>query len=148
LARPFREALRAAAAGFAYAVRTQRNLRVQLALAALVFLVGALLELGPVEVAVVVGLGGLVVAAELVNTSIEALVDLVAPDHRAHAGVVKDVAAAAVLVCAFGAAAGGAAVLGPALLVRLGLSNRWPTPAVLAGAAVACAALLVRLRGR
>jgi diacylglycerol kinase len=148
LARPFREALRAAGAGLAYAVRTQRNLRVQLAIAALVFLVGVLLGLGPVEVAVVVGLGGLVVAAELVNTSIEALVDLVAPDHRARAGVVKDVAAAAVLVCALAAAAGGAAVLGPPLLLRLGLPSRWPTPAVLAGAALVCAVLLVRLRGR
>ncbi len=147
MARPFREALRAAAAGFTYAVRTQRNLRVQLAVAALVFLGGVPLGLDPVSVAVVVGLGGLVVAAELVNTSIEALVDLVAPEYRPAARTVKDVAAAAVLVCTLSAVAGGVAVLGPPLLLRLGLPSRWPTPAVLAGAALVCAVLLVRLRG-
>lgn len=146
MVRPFREALRAAGAGFAHAVRTQRNLRVQLAIAALVFLVGVGVGLGPVEAAVVVGLGGLVIAAELVNTSIEALVDLLAPEYRVAAGTVKDVAAAAVLVCALTAAAGGAAVLGPPLLLRLGLSTSWPAPAVLAGAAFVCAALLLRRR--
>lgn len=43
---------------------------------------------------------GLVLVAELLNTAIELLVDLVSPGYNAQAGKVKDVAAGAVLVAA------------------------------------------------
>jgi len=44
---------------------------------------------------------GLVLVAELLNTAIELLVDLVSPDFNPKAGKVKDVAAGAVIVAAF-----------------------------------------------
>jgi len=43
---------------------------------------------------------GLVLVAELLNTAIEILVDLVSPDFNVQAGKVKDVAAGAVVVAA------------------------------------------------
>jgi len=43
---------------------------------------------------------GLVLVAELLNTAIELLVDLVSPEFNVQAGKVKDVAAGAVLVAA------------------------------------------------
>ncbi len=42
----------------------------------------------------------LVWAAELLNTALEKLTDLVSPEHHPAAGAVKDLAAGAVLVCA------------------------------------------------
>ncbi len=53
--------------------------------------------------------------------------------------MVKDVAAAAVLVTALTAAAGGALVLGPVLLARLRLSTGWVVPAVLGALVLATA---------
>jgi diacylglycerol kinase (ATP) len=47
---------------------------------------------------------GTVIAAELFNTAIEKLVDLVSPERHPVAGQVKDIAAGAVLICAVAAA--------------------------------------------
>ena len=53
----------------------------------------------------------LVVVAELLNSAIESVVDLVSPDDHPLAKRAKDVAAAAVLVAAAGAVAAGVSVL-------------------------------------
>ncbi len=55
----------------------------------------------------------LVFSAEALNTSIEALTDLVSPEHHPLAGKAKDVAAAAVLILAIGAAAVGLIIFLP-----------------------------------
>ena len=57
----------------------------------------------------------LVLALELVNTAVEAVVDLVSPKPHPLAGVAKDAAAAAVLLASLGAVVVGLAVLGPPL---------------------------------
>ena len=58
---------------------------------------------------------GMVVAAELFNTAIERLVDLVSPERHPIAGQVKDIAAGAVLVCAVAAAIIGGIIFIPYL---------------------------------
>jgi diacylglycerol kinase len=52
-------------------------------------------------------------AAELVNTAIETLTNLVSPDFHPLAGKAKDVAAGAVLLAGFGAVVVGSCVFGP-----------------------------------
>lgn len=105
-------------AGLAAAWRTQRNLRVHAAVAVVVVVAGALLRLPAWAWAVVALAIALVVAAELANTALEALVDLVSPVEHPLAKRVKDVAAASVLVTALGAAAAGIAVLAAVLRSR------------------------------
>ncbi len=63
----------------------------------------------------------LVLAAEAFNTAIEFLTDLVSPDFHPLAGKAKDTAAAAVLICAIGAAIVGLIILGPYLVNALSL---------------------------
>lgn len=58
---------------------------------------------------------GLVVSAELFNTAIERLVNLVSPQRHPLAGQVKDIAAGAVLVCALAAIAVGLIIFVPYL---------------------------------
>ena len=58
---------------------------------------------------------GMVTAAELFNTAIERLVDLVSPRRHPLAGQVKDIAAGAVLVCALAAIAVGLIIFVPYL---------------------------------
>jgi diacylglycerol kinase (ATP) len=57
----------------------------------------------------------LVLGLELINSAVEATVDLITPDFHPLARVAKDLAAAAVLMASFGAAVIGLITLGPAL---------------------------------
>ena len=58
-------------------------------------------------------------AVELLNSALEALTDLVSPEHHPLAGQAKDLAAGAVLVTAIGAVVVGLLILGPPLWVRI-----------------------------
>lgn len=103
--------------GVAWALREQQNLRIELALGALALVAALLLRapLAPVLLA-----AGLVLSLELVNTALEALIDLVSPAHHELAKRAKDCAAAAVLLAALTAALVGVVTLGPPLLHLLG----------------------------
>ena len=115
LSRSFRHAF----AGLAYAVRTQPNICIHLLAAAGVILIALWLKLSLVELGLLVLTIGLVLVAELVNTAIEALVDLVSPEPHPKAKVVKDVSAGAVVVAAIVSVAIGILILGPPLLNRV-----------------------------
>jgi undecaprenol kinase len=72
---------------------------------------GLVLRLAPLGWGIVALAVGLVVAAELFNSALEAAVDLASPQDHPLAKRAKDVAAAGVLVAALAAAAAGVAVL-------------------------------------
>ena len=84
--------------GVVYALRTQRNMRIHVG-AAIAALVAALLfgveRLGLVAIVFVIAL---VFVTELVNTAIEATVDIATEQYEPLAKIAKDVAAGAVLV--------------------------------------------------
>ncbi len=61
----------------------------------------------------------LVMVLEVVNTAIEAVVDLVTEEFHPLAKIAKDCAAGAVLIAAFSSVIIGLAVFGPPLLVKL-----------------------------
>ncbi len=86
--------------GVVYALRTQRNMRIHVA-AALVTLVGTVaLRVSAIGLAAVIFAISLVFVTELVNTAIEAAVDLSVQSYDPLAKVAKDVAAGAVLIAA------------------------------------------------
>jgi len=107
--------------GLAYAWRTQRNIRIQFAIAVLIASVGIWLRVGALAWALLITAMALVLAAELLNTAVEALVDLVSPQPNPTAGAAKDACAAAVVIAVVGAVLIGLFVLGPPLLARLRL---------------------------
>jgi undecaprenol kinase len=106
-------------AGLGAAWRTQRNLRIHAAAAVGVVVVGALLRLPPLSWALLALAMGLVLTAELLNTALEAVVDLLSPEEHPLAKQAKDVAAAAVLVASLAALAAGVFVLAEALAARV-----------------------------
>ena len=55
---------------------------------------------------------GLVLVTEMLNSAIEKLVDLVSPERNINAGIIKDMAAGAVLAAAIVASVIGAIVFG------------------------------------
>ncbi len=101
-----------------YAVRTQRNVRVQLVAAAAAVTAGAVLGISPVDWACISLAIGMVVAAEIVNTVVEDLVDLQTTQIHPLAKAAKDGAAAAVLVTSIAAVGVAIAVFVPRLLPR------------------------------
>jgi undecaprenol kinase/diacylglycerol kinase (ATP) len=113
--RSFRFAL----AGIRYLAQTQPNFRVHLVATVAVLVVALLVESTASEVAVLLLAIGLVLVAEALNTSVEAVVDLASPDFHPLAKVAKDTAAAGVLIAAVVAALVGLIVLGPRLLLRV-----------------------------
>jgi diacylglycerol kinase (ATP) len=89
--------------GMVYALRTQRNMRIHVA-AAVITLLGALvLGVDRISLAAIVFAISLVFVAELINTAIEAAVDVATDHYDPLAKVAKDVSAGAVLVAAMNA---------------------------------------------
>ncbi len=114
--RRFGRSVRFALTGVGIAWRTQPNFRIEawlglLALALTLWLGAALVPILLVSAAVL--------TLELLNTAIEAVVDLASAEHHALAGAAKDLAAAAVLLASLVAVVVGLLVLGPPLLQRL-----------------------------
>ena len=99
----FAARLRFALAGFAHAASTERSLRTQLFAFALALVALAWWRPAPVWWALVLGVSGAVLAAELLNTAIEGLADLMHPQQHAQIRALKDCAAAAVLVMSLAA---------------------------------------------
>jgi diacylglycerol kinase (ATP) len=78
-------------------------MKIHLLAAVLVITVGLFLKMPPGELAVLSITIFMVLAAEMFNTAIEAVVDLVSPEYHPLARSAKDVAAGAVLLTALNA---------------------------------------------
>ncbi len=111
---PFLTRLRFAAAGILAALRAEHSLRFQFLALIGIFMVLAVFRPAPVWWALVAIASAGVIAAELFNTAVEHLADHLHPQLHPSIRIVKDCAAAAVLVASLGAA--GVAL---ALLVHL-----------------------------
>jgi diacylglycerol kinase (ATP) len=105
--------------GWRYVLRTQRNAWIHGGVSVMVFVLAFWLDLTRFEWAILLLATTLVWLAEFANTALEAAVDLVTPDYHPLAKTAKDVAAAAVLVGALGAALIGLLILGPPLWAKL-----------------------------
>lgn len=108
-----------AAAGCAYMLRQQKNVRIMLAATIVVVAVAGWLGIGTDQWAILILAVGSVWVAEFINAAIEAAVNLAAGDFHPLAKVAKDVAAAAVLITAIVAFAIGCFLLGPRLIEQL-----------------------------
>jgi diacylglycerol kinase (ATP) len=147
----FLGSLNCAIEGILWAAKTQRHMLVHLVAAVLVLLLALVLRLTLAEFALLALAITMVLFAELVNTAIEVLVDLVSPDFHPLARRAKDVAAGAVLVASV-----GAVVLGYLAVSRLlfetdgvpGLDEMRSTGNLAVLAVVAVVLLVVLLKAR
>lgn len=86
--------------GLKYAFTTQANFKIHLFITAMVILAGIGLPISATEWLIVLISFAMVLSAELMNTAIEKLSDVVHPDIHPGIKLVKDIAAGAVLVSA------------------------------------------------
>ncbi|GBF04945.1 diacylglycerol kinase [Deinococcus aerius] len=104
-------------AGIVHTYRVQANFRIEVwaGMLAVTLTLALRAPLAPILLAC-----ALVLSVELLNTALEAALDLASPEWHPLAKVAKDAAAGAVLMASVGALLVGLAVLGPPLLRLLG----------------------------
>ncbi|MCX6792249.1 MAG: diacylglycerol kinase family protein [Candidatus Gottesmanbacteria bacterium] len=90
-------------AGLAWAIRTQPNFRIHLALSAIALGLSAYFRITRTEWAIIIFTIVLGLTAECMNTAIESMTDLITTEWRAEAKIAKDVAAGMMLTTAAGA---------------------------------------------
>ena len=101
--------------GIANTIKTERNIKIHLFATVMVVIFGFILRLSYMEWLVCLLLFGLITSLELVNTSIEAVVDLATEERKPLAKKAKDAAAGAVLYSAIIAAIIGGIIFFPKL---------------------------------
>ena len=107
-------------AGVYYAFVTQRNFRIHTVIGIIAVSLGLILEIKAMELAIIVMTCAIVMVLELINTAIEAVVDLtVKQTYHELAKIAKDCAAGAVLISAIAAVVVAACILLPPLLQRV-----------------------------
>jgi diacylglycerol kinase (ATP) len=105
--------------GIGNTIRSERNIKIHLTVMTLVIVFGIFLHLSVTEWFVCLILFGQVISLELVNTAIEAAVDLATKEKHPLAKKAKDAAAGAVLVSAIFAAIIGLIIFIPKLFALL-----------------------------
>jgi diacylglycerol kinase (ATP) len=105
-------------AGIAYTWRHEPNFRIEVGVGVLAVLLAVWLEVSPVPILI---MGAVVLALEIMNSAVEAIVDLASPDIHPLAKLAKDAAAGAVFLASLIAILVGLFWMGPALLQRLRL---------------------------
>jgi diacylglycerol kinase len=112
----FLRSLYTAFQGVVYVVRVERNARLHLLFALCALALGVALQVTNAELAAIFFAIIIVFTAEVVNTALEKTLDLIEPAQNEQVGIIKDIAAGAVLVSAIGAAAIGIAIYLPYIL--------------------------------
>lgn len=99
--------------GVLHAFRYNRNLKIHLIVGIIVILASIFFHVTPLEMGILGIMILLVVLSEMINTSIEEMVNLITTEHKREAKVAKDVAAGMVLVAAIGSVIAGSLIFTP-----------------------------------
>lgn len=103
--------------GIRAVIKSERNMKIHIAVAALVVVFGFGLKISFLEWLACIICTGLVLSAEIMNTAIETLVDMVSPERKSVAGKIKDMAAGGVFVAALTSIVAGIIVFLPKILL-------------------------------
>jgi len=116
--RKFVQSMKYAGNGIKHAFWTQRNIRIHIFIALFAFMLGLALKLEYYELIALILAICFVLISEMINTSIEEVVNMIAPSRSVGATVAKDVAAGAVLFSAICAIIVGCLIFIPHLIRR------------------------------
>jgi diacylglycerol kinase (ATP) len=105
-----------AAAGLKYMLLTQHNFLIHITLTLIAILLGFLLKITNLEWVAIIIVIGLVMSAEIFNTAIEEIVNIISPHKNEKAGIIKDIAAGAVLVLSIVALTTGIIIFLPKII--------------------------------
>lgn len=89
--------------GMLILVKTEASIKVQTSIALVVTFAGFYFEISKTEWIAQIGMIGLVISIEGMNTAIEYIADFIHPEYHEKIGLIKDIAAGAVFIAAIAA---------------------------------------------
>ncbi|NOT76811.1 MAG: diacylglycerol kinase family protein [Cyclobacteriaceae bacterium] len=96
----FLKSFRYAVKGIKVVVKEQRNFKILLFIAAIVIAFGFYFSITTAEWIAIILVIGMVLAMEMINTSIEYIINMISPEYSHVAGKIKDIAAGATMIAA------------------------------------------------
>lgn len=102
--------------GFVSSFKTERNMRIHILAMFVVVLLSIFFKIDKTEWCIIIIAIITVISAELFNTAIETVVDIISPEKNKKAKLAKDISAAGVLILAIGAFIIGIIIFVPKLL--------------------------------
>ena len=99
--------------GIITSFRTEKNMKIHILMMLLVAIAGIILKINVIEWIICIILFAIVISAELFNTAIETVVNMITMEKNEKAKIAKDVSAGAVLVTAIGSAIVGLIIFIP-----------------------------------
>jgi diacylglycerol kinase (ATP) len=102
--------------GIAFCCGKEVNFRIEVIAGVVVVFAGIVLSLSVTEWLCIIGCITVVLVAEVLNTAVEKICDLYSTSHNLQIKIIKDVAAAAVLVAVCGSIASGLIIFLPKLI--------------------------------
>lgn len=105
-----------AGTGIISAFKKEKNMKIHYLAMAIVVILGFVFKIEPIEWVICIALFGGVIGAEMFNTAIETVVDMVSPHKNEKAKIAKDVAAGGVLIWAISAAIIGGIIFIPKVI--------------------------------
>lgn len=94
------KSFRYAIEGIVTGIKEEKNMKIHILVMILVIIFGIILKINKIEWIICIILFGFVISLELINTAIEATVDLVTLEKNPQVKIAKDVAAGSVLIAA------------------------------------------------
>lgn len=102
--------------GIVTSFKTEQNMKIHILIMILIIIAGIVLKISSLDWIILVIMFALVISAELFNTTIETVVDMITMEKNEKAKIAKDVAAGAVLVLAIGSVIVGLIIFIPKIL--------------------------------
>lgn len=102
--------------GIMFALRHNQNLRIAFAGGLIVIILSIYLQVTPFEMGILGVMILLVICAEMINSAIEQMVDLITNEHRQEAKIAKDVSAGMVLITLIGSIIVGTLIFVPYIM--------------------------------
>ena len=102
--------------GIMYAFRHDQNLRIHFLAAIFVIIASIFFKVSAFEMGILGVMILLVICAEIINSAIEKMVDLITTEHRKEAKIAKDVSAGMVLLTAIGSVIVGVLIFVPHII--------------------------------
>ncbi|MFC7060669.1 diacylglycerol kinase [Halobacillus seohaensis] len=108
--------LKYAVQGVKHVFQTEKNFKTHFSMSIIVIILGFFLRVSLVEWAVLFTIMALVISLEMINSSIERIMDYLSPEWHSIVGDIKDIAAGAVLLAAVSSIIIGCLIFLPKLI--------------------------------
>lgn len=112
----FLEALKNSINGIKYTIKSGRNFKIQLVFAVVAILAGIIFKISMQEWTILTIIIFLVLLAEMVNTAVETIVNMITTEYNENAKNAKDISAGVVTLCALCSIIVGLIIFVPKLL--------------------------------